>query len=398
MKPLVTMRKALEDPDIFGKVFAGDSWAKWRVLLIAIMGEELTEAERMVFQELTEREREPLAPVEEFWGIIGRRSGKTRACAVLGAYIAALCDFSDKLAPGERASLPILSLSLWQAGKCFQYLDGIFSGVPALKQLVIGQTADTISLATRVDIECRPASFRTIRSGTACAIIADEVAIWRSDESANPDSEILNAGRLSLATTGGPLICISTPYAQKGEVYEAHKKYYGINGDPLILVAKAASQVMNETLPAKVVKRAYERDPASAASEYGTIEAGITFRHDIETFVAHEVVDDAVALGRHELPPVSGTRYFAFVDPSGGSSDSMTLAIAHLDVDKRAILDAIRERRPPFSPESVVDEFSGLLKSYGLHKVTGDRYPGEWPRERFREQGITYESVRAAEE
>jgi len=32
--------------------------------------------------------------------------------------------------------------------------------------------------------------------------------------------------------------------------------------------------------------------------------------------------------GRHELPPLPGVDYVAFVDPSGGSQDSMTLAHA----------------------------------------------------------------------
>jgi hypothetical protein len=30
------------------------------------------------------------------------------------------------------------------------------------------------------------------------------------------------------------------------------------------------------------------------------------------------------------------------------------------------------------------------VKSYGCHAVTGDRYAGEWPRERFRAHGIEY--------
>ena len=68
----------------------------------------------------------------------------------------------------------------------------------------------------------------------------------------------------------------------------------------------------------------------------------------------------------------------------------MTLAIAHRDKDGRAILDAVRERRPPFSPDNVTVEFSELLKSYGIRKVTGDRYGGEWPSERFRVHGIEY--------
>jgi hypothetical protein len=61
------------------------------------------------------------------------------------------------LAPGEKASLPILSHTVDQPQKCFSYLDGIFSDVPALKKLVVAQTADTITLSTRVVIECRPA-------------------------------------------------------------------------------------------------------------------------------------------------------------------------------------------------------------------------------------------------
>jgi hypothetical protein len=68
----------------------------------------------------------------------------------------------------------------------------------------------------------------------------------------------------------------------------------------------------------------------------------------------------------------------------------MTLAIGHTEGD-RAVVDATRERKPPFSPESVVEEYAGLLKTYGIYRVTGDRYAGEWPREAFRRHGITYD-------
>ena len=72
----------------------------------------------------------------------------------------------------------------------------------------------------------------------------------------------------------------------------------------------------------------------------------------------------------------------AFVDPSGGSHDSFTLAIAHRE-DKRASIDAIRERKPPFSAEAVVEEFCVLPNDYRVRTVVGDRYAGEWPREQF---------------
>ncbi|WP_369722922.1 hypothetical protein AB8Z38_02340 [Bradyrhizobium sp. LLZ17] len=126
-------------------------------------------------------------------------------------------------------------------------------------------------------------------------------------------------------------------------------------------------------------------NPASAAAEYGA-----QFRSDVETFVNREAVEACVSVGVQERSPISGVTYSAFVDPSGGSADSMTLAIGHWQ-DDVVVIDAVRERRPPFNPEDVVLEFAAILKSYRISAVTGDRYAGEWPRERFREQGIAYE-------
>ena len=51
-----------------------------------------------------------------------------------------------------------------------------------------------------------------------------------------------------------------------------------------------------------------------------------------------------------------------------------TLAIAHAAHDK-AVLDAVREVRPPFSPENVVSEFATLLKSYAITTIRGSRSP-----------------------
>ena len=59
--------------------------------------------------------------------------------------------------------------------------------------------------------------------------------------------------------------------------------------------------------------------------------------------------------------------------------------------DKRVIVDAVREVRPPFSPSAVVDDFATLLKSYRVSKVVGDHYGGEFVKEPFRRHGISYE-------
>jgi hypothetical protein len=68
------------------------------------------------------------------------------------------------------------------------------------------------------------------------------------------------------------------------------------------------------------------------------------------------------------------------------------MAIAHKE-GNTVILDLIREVRPPFSPEQVVEEFAAVARRYRISKVVGDRYGGEWPRERFRMHGCNYELV-----
>ena len=74
----------------------------------------------------------------------------------------------------------------------------------------------------------------------------------------------------------------------------------------------------------------------------------------------------------------------------------MTLAIAHrARPDDRIIIDAVREMRPPFSPTVVVDEFAELLKAYGVTKVIGDHYGGEFVKEPFRKHGSATNCARS---
>jgi hypothetical protein len=83
MKPKISLREALSDPGLLGNILAGDSWKAWRVILIAAMGEELTDDERPIFTALTGREREPLQRIEELAAVVGRRGGKSRSMATL---------------------------------------------------------------------------------------------------------------------------------------------------------------------------------------------------------------------------------------------------------------------------------------------------------------------------
>jgi hypothetical protein len=383
MKKLVAIRDFLTSPSYAGDLMGGESWAAWRTLLIATMGEPLEPDELPIFQELTGRSTAPSEPVREFFAICGRRAGKSRAVAALGAYTATCIDYRHILAPGEWGELAIIAQNTSKAQKINDYIRGIFSSVPYLGNLVESVKSDTLRLSSHVEISVSAASFRNLRGGTLVCTIADELAFWPSDEgSRNPDSEILAAIRPSMLTTKGQLIGISSPYARRGVLYNVFCKHFGAGGSPRILVAKASSERMNSTIDPADIAAAYEDDPVAAASEFGG-----EFRSDVESFVGLETVLAAVDKGVYEREPRHGVTYRAFADPSGGHQDSYTLAIGHSAGDK-LVLDLLREVRPPMSPEAVTAEFADDLRRYGLRKVTADRWGASWVEERFACEGI----------
>lgn len=380
---LPSITEVMTDPHLFGGQFGGESWAAWRTLLSGFYGLPIKGHDKRTWQALTGRVLPPSEPSEELWLAVGRRGGKSQCAALLAVYEAAFKDYRAQLAPGEVATTMILAADRRQARTVMRYIGGLLHGNPMLARMIAREDKETIELHNRACIEVHAASFRGVRGYTCAAVIADEIAFWRSEDSANPDKEIIAALRPALATLGGKLIALSSPYAKRGELWETYKRHFG-QPSP-VLVAQAPSRTMNPELPERVVQEAQERDPEAAKAEYLA-----EFRSDLASFVSREVVDACVIPGRYELPYTREFQFQGFVDPSGGSADSMTLAIGHRE-DKTVVVDAIREMKPPFSPEAVVAEFAELLQSYRITEVQGDRYGGEWPRERFTVHRITYD-------
>jgi hypothetical protein len=383
--PAMNIIEALDDPALFAPHFQGDTWDAWRVFLAALFGLPMDDAALATFRHHTERQSAPERPFREAALVIGRRGGKSRVLGLLAVFLGCFRDYAPYLAPGEVATIPIIAADRKQSRSIFRFMLGLLRSVPLLAGMLAAETGDSVTLTNGVVIEIHTASFRVTRGYSLAAALCDEAAFWRSDESANPDTEILAALRPGLSNIpGAMLLMASSPYARRGALWQAFRDHYG-RDDARVLVWRGTTAEMNPKIDPAIIAAAYEEDPANAAAEYGA-----EFRTDIAAFITREVVEGCTATGRREQAPMAGCRYVAFCDPSGGSADSMTLAIAH-QASHATVLDAVREVRPPFSPEAVVRDFAATLKMFGLSKVSGDRYAGEWPRERFSEHGVAYE-------
>jgi hypothetical protein len=375
---------ACRDPKLFAPWFRKrESWEAWFAFLAAVFNLPMTPEQWATYQRHTGRTDLPDDLANETWLACGRRAGKSFILALIAVYLATFRDYREYLQPGERGTVIVIAADKKQARTIFRYVRGLLYNVPMLKRLIQRETAESFDLSNSVSIEIGAASFRSVRGYTVVAALCDEIAFWRSEDSANPDFEILDALRPSMATIPNSMLLLaSSPYAKRGALFDAFTKHYGKDGP--VLVWKATTREMNPSVKQSIVDAAVERDPAAASSEWLA-----EFRNDIQAFVPREVVLDCVTDGERERPFSDQHRYTAFVDPSGGSSDSMTLAIGHREKEL-TIVDVVREIPAPFVPESAVEEFSTVLKSYRISSVTGDRYAGEWPRQAFQKRGIRY--------
>jgi hypothetical protein len=388
------MRKALADPEAFGRVMAGSSRYGWRVLLIAAAGESLTDLERIAFTKLTGRPREPGRMCREIIIAAGRRGGKTQAMTIFAAWIAIFVDHRDVLAPGETGVVLVISRDQRAAKIVLDYLEGVLLSVDPEKSplsgMIANRTQESLMLTNHVSVEVRPCSRVSVRGPTYVCAICDEIGFWFTEiNAANPDVEIISSVKPGLLTTSGPLLMASSVYAKRGVLYDNWKKYYGPNGPADVLVAYGSSMDFNPSLPQEEIDRELEKDPTGARAEYLS-----EWRDDIAGFVSREVVEACVR-DWLELPPVPGTMYVCAVDAASGvdGGDSFAIVISHKSGD-RVVTDAIREVRPPFSaPDVIVNTLVPLCRSYSISNVSGDDWAAELLKGLIRNAGLGYNKI-----
>jgi phage terminase large subunit-like protein len=204
----MTILEAIRDPALFGPWFKDrETWAAWRVFLTALFA--LPIEDEVLYSSCTGGRVLPTQQAREAYLIVGRRGGKSFIAALVGIFLAAFRTY--RLAPGESGIVMLLAADRQQAKVLFRYARAFVEGVPMLREMIENVTAGSIELSNGIRIEVHTASYRSVRGYTIVACLADEIAFWRSDESANPDTEILAALRPAMATVPNAFYCASQP-------------------------------------------------------------------------------------------------------------------------------------------------------------------------------------------
>lgn len=385
MKQQYTIDRALSDPRLLGAAL-GDlsSWASWLVVLKAAFGLQLSDGELATFRKIAGDRVPPSKRVRELWCVAGRRGGKSRMAAALAIYFALF--IKHKLAAGEKGLVLVLAMTLDQSKVVFDYVLGFMRASEVLAKEIESATRSEIRLRNGIVIAVHPNSFRSVRGRTLCACIFDEVAFWRDDTTATPDTETYSATLPALLTTNGMLVSISSPYRRIGLLHAKHKRHFGVDDDG-VLVVQGSSKQFNGTLDDAAIAAQQEADPTAARSEWDA-----QFRDDIAGFLDDALISRAIDRDRPlELPPRADVSYKAYVDAAGGAvgGDAYCIAIAHRE-DGCYVLDLVRGRAGPFDPELLTQEYAALCREYRCAGVTGDKYAREWVASAWRKCSLPY--------
>jgi hypothetical protein len=429
--PYFKQQDTSDDGDSLDEEDEGDpraTWIAWRVFLAAAFGEpcpdEIPEcpypgvpedldvprgaaslkkgmSNREIYEACTGRANWPEVQAKIVSLVVGRRGGKSYITAIIGIFLA--CCRRYRLNLGTKGMVMILARDREQAGVIRRYVLAFLQAVPELGAMLKGQpTQKLIELTNGITIEVRAVSDGGTRGYTVVGALMDEIAFWPTDSnSARQDRKIIRALRPAMfGIKGAMLVMLSSPYAKRGEFYDTYRKGYANDEQRRTFVWQADTLSMRPEQDPELlteIREEYTDDPESAKAEYGA-----HFRSDLESIFSKAAIEALCEPGRYEQGYFAARApYRAFVDPSGGSSDSYTLAIAHDETREVVIgdtketitvpvLDKIVEWQPRFDPEAVSIEVVTICKTYRISSVTGDAFGGEWPRDPLKKRGIGY--------
>jgi len=210
---------------LFDTLLPAPSWRAWKALVGAILGLPVTDEQADIIRRCTERASPPTQPAREVWAIAGRKGGKSQVAALLAIFLSVFRTY--RRSHGERLTGMLLAADRRQARTLKDYISGLLHALPELEQLIVRELAESIELSNGIVIEIHTASFKSTRGYSCIFVICDEVGFWSNDDGASPPAEVLRALRPTLATTGGTLVCLTTPYAASGPPYEAVQRHFG---------------------------------------------------------------------------------------------------------------------------------------------------------------------------
>lgn len=336
----------------------------------AWLGVEVTEGQADIAARAYDDEtRHPVVVV-----VAGRRAGKSRILGGLRLLHGMLTRDVTSCAPGQIPTALVVAPNDTLRAEVLQYARGAVDANDTLRPMLRKSSSSSF------DIQ-RPDG-RVIRFATGVATaggygargrsltdcMLDEVAFFR-DRSAHINDEDIFRAALPGILPGGQMIVASTPWAEKGLLYELWSRNREKSIDAIVFHAPTLAL---RPEAADIVARETARDPDNARREFGAE----FMRGGTEVFfdraLIESCVDDAQTLPRVAHP---GDVVMAGAD-FGFRSDSSALVVAHRTPDNviriGELVELLPEPGKPLKPSETVGRFATTIAAHGAGWLMAD--------------------------
>lgn len=305
--------------------------------------------------------------------VAGRRAGKSYVLSALPLLYQALHVDISSLAPGEFASAILVAPDIRLARQTSRYILGAIQNHPQLKKFLKSGNVDGMVIERpgegSVIIEILPATRggSAVRGRAVVGAVLDEAAFFYDEDHVVNDEEIFRA-LIPALLPGGRVFVASSPYAEKGLLWDLYKQNFGHPVSALVFWAPSA--FMRPQLR-KLIDRERLRDPDNAQREYDarfvSANSGI--------FFDPRSVDASITGGIDPTPP-PGALVTVGCD-FGFQSDSSACVVVHRVGATRRVAEIV-ELRPnpdkPLKPSEVVETFAEVAKRHGASAVVADAH------------------------
>lgn len=252
------LKRLRNDPVLFAKLFMG-------------------------FEPFDYQEKILLDPSKRICACMGRQVGKTTTIAVKVVQFAFTRPDTTTL---------VISPSLRQSMILFSRIEGFIYRSEILRQSVVRRTRTIIQLSNGAQIVALPCSENLLRGYTADLVICDEAAFM-------PERIISSVLFPMLATTGGLLILLSTPWGKDNLFYRAFMdpkwSIHHVKSNECPLISKEFLEEQRGLMTEEQFQMEYEAEFSEASTTYlpqdlirscvvKAEEIGIEFETDIERF------------------------------------------------------------------------------------------------------------------
>lgn len=315
---------------------------------------------------------------------IGRRGGKSLVAAVWAVYDSVVRDLSGYLRPGEVRYVVLVSPSLRQARELFRTLRGFFD-LPALKPLVVSETAETIELVTGVVLMCIPCNSRAARGLPISTLLLEEFSQFLDSDGNQSDEQMYRALSPSIAQFGdeGRIVILSTPRGTRGAF---HRLFKQAGERPDGFVMHLPTWEMNPVLTQEALRQ-LEPDEMVFEQEFAA-----SF-----TAISGGFISTSLVLRQTSIPEHRHGRRTLALDPAFDGDDfGLALSCVPIDEDGRETDTVYLEwvdvmRKPGF--EQAMDRVAELAREWEVEQVITDQMAQRAVVEGLSKRGVTCHRV-----